>query len=432
MIVELFSGTLLGVWLEKTGWMKPPAHHTVELSTVLLQPVDAKRNQIMTAYLAGLNRQGIDPARQGVWLQTDHELLVHQGGHRRYTPASLTKVATTLAAIKTWGPTHRFKLDIGVSSPIQNGVLGGDLHVQGDGDPLLTTSEAIRIANQLNAQGLRRVTGNLVVSGTFAVNLATDLQNSGEQLKTIWNSAIWTPDEQAVFAAMPKGTLQPQVEIEGDVVLAGSFTPLEQPFYTHRSLPLANLLKFMNVYSNNVIAEGLTEQMGGPGVIQAIALQTKRIAPAEVLIKNGSGLGQDNRLSPRAVVGLLQGIAVEIQPHGLTLADFFPVAGQDRGTFERRMMPKATVAKTGTLWNTSGLAGVMTTKRYGPVWFAVMNQGDDYTDGFRKAQDQLLQSFVQHWGTGQPLAITRAMDSPTEQLRRQGINRFMQNDFLSH
>jgi D-alanyl-D-alanine carboxypeptidase/D-alanyl-D-alanine-endopeptidase (penicillin-binding protein 4) len=431
MIVEFFPGTLLGVWLKQTGWVKPPAHSAAGLSTALLQPVDAQRNQITATYLEQLNRQGLDPAQQGLWLQTDHELLVNQGGHRRYTPASLTKVATTLAAIKTWGPKHRFKLDIGGSSPIQDGVLVGDLTVQGDGDPLLTTSEVIFLANQLNALGLRRVTGNLVVSGGFSVNLATDLQASGAQLKTLWNSTTWTPNEQTVFAAMPKGTPQPQLVIEGDVVVASPIS-LEKPLYSHRSLPLASLLKFMNVYSNNAIAEWLTAQMGGPEVIQTIALQTERVAPAEVLIKNGSGLGQENQLSPRAVVGLLQGITAEIQPHGLTLADFFPVAGQDRGTFEKRTMPKATVAKTGTLWNTSGLAGVIPTKRYGPVWFAIMNQGDDYTDGFRSAQDQLLQSFVQHWGTSPPSASTTVLHSPTEQLRRQGVNRFMQNDFLSH
>jgi D-alanyl-D-alanine carboxypeptidase/D-alanyl-D-alanine-endopeptidase (penicillin-binding protein 4) len=414
MIIELFSGSVLGVWLKTAGWTEPLAKSAAGWSTSILQPADTQRDQVIDAYLARLKAQGFDPVHQGLWLQTDRDLLVNHGGQRLYTPASLTKVATTLAALKIWGPNHRFKLNLSATGPLQNGVLMGDLCIQGDGDPLVITPEVIAIGKQLNRLGIRRVTGNLVVSGSFAVNFMTDLQSSGEQIKALWSAA------------------DVPIAIEGAVLTDGATVPLGQPLYTYTALPLVDVLKFMNVYSSNAIAEWLTDQMGGPEVIQQAAIQTGRIAPPEILIKNGSGLGQENQISPRAVVGLFQGIQAEIQPYRLTLNRLFPMMGQDQGTLEKRAMPKAAVVKTGTLWNTSGLAGFIPTRRYGPVWFAVMNRGDDYTDGFRSAQDRLLQSLVQHWGQDGTEAVPPMASDRVEGLRRKRLDRFMQNDFLSH
>jgi D-alanyl-D-alanine carboxypeptidase/D-alanyl-D-alanine-endopeptidase (penicillin-binding protein 4) len=39
----------------------------------------------------------------------------------------------------------------------------------------------------------------------------------------------------------------------------------------------------------------------------------------------------------------------------------------------------------------------MLTRAYGPVWFALINQGSN-VEGFREQQDTLLQSLMQAWG----------------------------------
>ncbi|WP_404789288.1 D-alanyl-D-alanine carboxypeptidase [Altericista sp. CCNU0014] len=416
MFIEFFSSSLLGLWLKTARIAEPPLQlRSASLHRFALQPADARRDRLVEAYLNTLAQQGIVSERQGLWLQTDSALLVDRQGQQLQTPASLTKVATTLAALKTWGPTHQFKTQIWTTGAVKDGVLAGDLHIQGDGDPLLVTSEAIAIAQQLNALGIRKVTGQLIVSGAFLFNLDPNLQTAGEQLKAVWNS----------------GTTKSEVEIVGTV--ASEITQengAEKPLISHASLPLTDILKMMNVYSNNRIAETLTDRLGGPDVLQQIAIETGRVAPQEILLENGSGLGQDNKLSPRAVVGLFQAIQAELQAQQLSLGDVFPVMGPDRGTVEERKMPAATVVKTGTLWNTSGLAGVLQTQRYGPVWFAVMNSGNDFTDGFRKEQDGFLKRLAQHWGEGvalaQPAGIQR---DPVAVQRLKVIDRLMQDDF---
>jgi serine-type D-Ala-D-Ala carboxypeptidase/endopeptidase (penicillin-binding protein 4) len=434
MILEFLTSGLLGFWLKTAGISNPhPPKHSVSFPDFALQPTDPKRDQLVKSYLSSL---GFDAKNQGIWIQTTDDLLVNHQGHALQTPASLTKVATTLAALKTWGPKHQFQTQIQAAGQIlDGGVLQGDLIILSDGDPLLVTSEAIAIGNQLNQLGLRKVTGNLIVNGPLSVNFSQDAVAGGDRLKQIWNNPQWTPDVEQVYGWMPKGTPKPNLLVEGKSRELG---PLEDrvgsPLLSHASLPLTDLLKYMNVYSNNHMAEWFADRLGGPEAIRKIAIQTGRLSPKEIILKNGSGLEQNNKLSPRAVVGLFQAIQVELQPHHLTLETLFPVMGQDKGTVEQRHMPSATVVKTGTLWNTSGLAGVIQTQRYGPVWFAVMNRGEDYTDGFRNGQDQFLKRLVDYWGTGgeQTPLSDRAIADPAHIQRHRVLDRFMQNDYMSH
>jgi serine-type D-Ala-D-Ala carboxypeptidase/endopeptidase (penicillin-binding protein 4) len=418
MFTTFFSSSLLGFWLKTANFKELPSQsQSISMGHFALQPTDAERDRLVASYLKTLGQQGMVASNQGLWLQTDEALLVDRQGGQLQTPASLTKVATTLAALKTWGPAHQFKTRLWTMGSVKDGVLTGDLHIQGDGDPLFVTDEAIALATQLNTLGIRKVTGQLIVSGAFAFNFESNLQTAGEQLKSIWGS----------------GSPKSNVAIKGGVVSqAIPEQPEGQLLISHASLPLADVLKMMNVYSNNRIAEALTEQLGGPAILQKIALETGRIATQEIVLKNGSGLGQDNKMSPRAVVGLFQAVQAELGQHQLDLGDVFPVMGQDSGTVKERKMPGATIVKTGTLWNTSGLAGVLQTQRYGSVWFAMMNNGNDFTDGFRKEQDGFLKRLAQYWGGEVTLTQPSSIQDPVAVQRLQRIDRFMQDDFLSH
>ncbi len=456
MIAELFSSSLLGLWLTKAGILKPPLAKDLSqdqtFPAFVLQPTDRDRDRTIHTYLGQLAQQGFGSTQQGIWIQSDHDLLVDHRGKNQQTPASLTKIATTLYLLKALGPRHIFQTKIFATAPIQDGVLRGDLIIQADGDPLLVTPEAITWGNQLNQLGLRRVAGNLILQGAITINFSEDLPAAGSELKRIWNSSDWAADIQQTYVAMPKGTAKPSLMLEG-TVMAGEpvVRPVGSLLLSHASLPLVEVLKYMNIYSNNFIAEWLPKLVGGTEGLRATALQTGRVAPQEIVLTNGSGLGQDNKLSPRAVVGLLQAIQVELQPHNLTLADVFPVAGRDQGTVEKRTMPKTTVIKTGTLWNTSGLAGMIPTQRYGLVWFAIMNRGEDYTDGFRNGQDALLQKLAKQWGgppeaaipelssqrpplasTLSPASDNASSSNPADRQRHQLLDLFMQRDFLSH
>lgn len=118
---------------------------------------------------------------------------------------------------------------------------------------------------------------------------------------------------------------------------------------------------------------------------------------SEIRLINGSGLGIENQLSPRAVVAILLGIQRELRAHDLSVSDVMPVFGQDEGTLIYRELPQQAALKTGTLNTVSSLAGYFPTRDRGPVWFSIHNWGGDL-DLFRAQQDALLLALQQHWG----------------------------------
>ena len=91
------------------------------------------------------------------------QLLYARAPDRVLIPASNLKVLTAVAALRWFGPTHRFTTS--VLAPDGLGPEGsvGWLAVRGGGDPGLTSEQWWRLAADLRARGLRRVQGDLIV-----------------------------------------------------------------------------------------------------------------------------------------------------------------------------------------------------------------------------------------------------------------------------
>ncbi len=413
-MLELFSSGLLSLWL--TGVGMPDPAQTLDLLVGNSTPwvvtsgtPDRETEAVLQQYLQRLQQTGLTPTTQGVWLQAGSTFLASNQGMKPLPAASLTKVATSLVALHQWAPTHQFETLIRMTGLVQDGVLQGDLIIQGGGDPVMVWEEAITIGNDLNRQGIRRVAGNLLITGDFLMNFETNRQKAGELFKQAINAKNWSGDATYQYQQLPQGTPRPQVEITGTVqVVPAAVGPLTAttPLLRHRSLPLTQILKLMNLYSNNVIAESLANSLGGAAMVAQQAAAFAGVPPGEIVLKNGSGLGVANQISPRAACALFAAIQRHMQPLNLTIADLFPVAGSDQGTIDWRKIPTAAVVKTGTLKDVSALAGVLPTRDRGLVWFAIINRGSDL-DGLRAQQDQLLQTLVKHWGKApsRPVAI---------------------------
>lgn len=359
---------------------------------------DPKTSTTVQQYLNKLAAQGFSKQAQGVWMQTGSTLLANHQGTTPLPAASLTKVATSLAALQTLGPDHRYITTIGTTGTIENGVVKGDLVIQGAGDPLLVWEEAIAIGNLLNKLRIRQVTGNLVVVGQFYMNYELDPQKSGALFKQGINASTWSEEAAAQYQTLPPGTLRPQVTIAGSVRVAEVAPKTVQPLLRHQSLPLAELLKKMNRYSNNLMAEIIASSVGGAKVVSYKAAQAAGVSPAEVLLVNGSGLAVENRISPRAVCAMFLAIERYLQPTKLTVADIFTVVGQDTGILDQRQLPALAVTKSGSLDAVSALAGALPTRKQGVVWFVVMNGGGANLEGFRSQQEDLLQTLISQWG----------------------------------
>jgi D-alanyl-D-alanine carboxypeptidase/D-alanyl-D-alanine-endopeptidase (penicillin-binding protein 4) len=340
--------------------------------------------------------------QQGVWLQSERAVLAQYQGTVPLPVASLTKIATTLAALHVWGPTHHFETMVYTTGPVRNGVLQGDLVVRGGGDPFFVSEDAAELRRALRQLGVKRVTGKLLIVGDFYMNFTTSPQLAGKLLRQALQDGGGAAAPQGkrgkANAVKPAGTAEPAMAIAGTVQTVAALGSGHTPLLRRRSLPLVQILKRMNVYSNNAMADMLTRELGGVDIMIQRAARAAGVTPAALHLINGSGLGADNQLSPRTVCALLVAIHNLLRPTAFTIADVFPVAGHDLGTIRRRHLPDDAVVKTGTLRNVATLAGVILTRAHGPVWFALVNQGGDL-GGYRAQQDVLLRALMRHWGT---------------------------------
>lgn len=377
---------------------------------VLPSDPDPFTQTVLQNYLKTLAGRGVPPTTQGVWLQAGPTVLASNQGTTPLPAASLTKVATSLVALHQWGPDRQFETLVSATGPVQEGVLQGDLVIQGSGDPLLVWEEAIAIGNDLNQLGIKKVSGNLIITGNFLMNFETDRRKAGEFFKQALNSKQWSAEVEYQFQTLPKGTSRPQVEITGAVqtiTYGAALIPKQVLLLRHQSLPMVQMVKLMNLYSNNVIADSLANALGGAVVVSQQAAAIAGVPPEEILLKNGSGLGVENQISPRAVCAMFTALQRYAQLRNLTVADLFPIAGIDSGTIDARKIPAAAIVKTGTLNDVSALAGVVPTRDRGLIWFAIINRGWDL-DTFRAQQDSLLQTLVDQWGTAsdRPASLT--------------------------
>ncbi len=404
MLVELLGSGLASLWLEMAGVQIKPFDALDALAwqsspgLVLAPDPNPTGATTVQQYLKGLITSKLVVQNltqsQGIWMQSGPMLMANHQGTTPLPAASLTKIATSLVALKTWGPDHQFETLVSATGPVVNGVLKGDLVITGGGDPMFVWEEAIALGNTLNKMGIKQVKGNLVITGNFAMNFQRHPLMAGQFLKQAMNHKTWTRPANYIHSIMPKGTPKPQVVIAGGVKFEPQLNPQQTLLLRHHSLPLQQLIKEMNVFSNNEMAEMLAESVGGATVVESTAANLARVPQSEIQLINGSGLGPENRISPRAACAMLMTLQREAVAHKLTLADLFPVSGFDhRGTMHSRQIPAATVIKTGTLRDVSALAGVMPTRDRGLVWFAIINRGPNVS-AFRTGQDNLLQRLV--------------------------------------
>lgn len=360
----------------------------------LADPATVANPQI-EAYLSQL---GAPTVSQGVWIQTQDTLLANHQGNIPLPAASITKVATSLAVLKKLGPDHRFETKIGYIGTLQNGELNGDLVIEGGADPFFVWEDAITLGNLLNQNGIRKVSGNLIVVGPFYMNYEPDPVTSGTLLQQGFDHTRWPAEAQTQYQTLPGDTAKPEVAIAGTIQIAASRPDPVKPLIQHRSLPVAELLKKMNQYSNNAMSEMLADYVGGATQVAQVAAHEAGVPSQEIQLINGSGLGVDNRISPRAACGMFQAIARLLHPQKMTIADIFAVIGTDPGVHNERPLPQKFVMKSGTLNRVSSIAGALPTENQGVVWFAVIN-GEGDVDQFRSRQETLLQTLMQSWGT---------------------------------
>jgi D-alanyl-D-alanine carboxypeptidase/D-alanyl-D-alanine-endopeptidase (penicillin-binding protein 4) len=311
-------------------------------------------------------------------------------------PASLVKVGTSLWALESLGPEHRYRTVFGIDGEWnkRTGRLVGSLVVQGWGDPDFQPENVFLVARQLNRLRLFRVEGWLRIDGDFWIgweNGAADrvldpedrAQRMGRRLRAVFDPRRWDESTRAAWEAMCErrgwdASDPPRLEIVGSVL---SGMPEDWgPVVVHRSNPLPVLMRRFNVYSNNDIIR-VAENLGGPVGLESFLERRLGIAPDALELETASG-EERNRLTTRTGVRLMRAFVETAGRLGLAPGDLLPVIGCDPGSTDRKFpklaLPQragSVVVKTGTLINTDGgvavVGGVFSTPTNEIVLFCI-------------------------------------------------------------
>jgi D-alanyl-D-alanine carboxypeptidase/D-alanyl-D-alanine-endopeptidase (penicillin-binding protein 4) len=364
-----------------------------------LPPVPARFSTISeTNYINELALRGFRLETQGLLIESLNGSTVYAdlNSDVAFNPASVIKVATSLAALSRFGPEHRFQTAV-YSTGVLNRktrVLKGNLVVVSDGDPNLNSTDITKLARQVIRSGIAHVSGSVLVSGPFSYG------------------SYYTTDRAIKGLATAMRRLG--IRVTGGVKKSDAPAPgaAQTQVASLTSNTLADILFYQNAYSSNPIAERLGNTLGGPTAVERFLVEHVGIPAAEISIERTSGLNI-NRITARGTVDVFRQLVQYLEKHDMHPQDVLPVAGIDVGTLRSRFRTDAyrgaVVAKTGTLPVTDGgvstLAGIAYTRDNGPVIFAIFNTKGNVSR-FRQLQDGLLKGFLTEFGAMAPVSAT--------------------------
>ena len=94
-------------------------------------------------------------------------IVASMNASERRTPASVIKVFTAYSAVLELGFEYRWPTQFYIHGILKSGVLQGDLIVKGFGDPTFGTDDLDDIIAKIQAKGIRRITGNIVIDRSY-------------------------------------------------------------------------------------------------------------------------------------------------------------------------------------------------------------------------------------------------------------------------
>jgi D-alanyl-D-alanine carboxypeptidase/D-alanyl-D-alanine-endopeptidase (penicillin-binding protein 4) len=336
-------------------------------------------------------------------LETGQPLFVRNGSSS-LAPASNEKLAVTFGVLTALGPEYRIETDVLGEGAQDGSVWQGDLVLKGYGDPTLSTADLRSLARQVRADGITRVTGGVRGDATWfdTRRTAPGWKPSFYIFESPPLSALAVDRSGAADPALAAARLFRAALVSAGVAVTGAArlgTADDQavPLGSVLSRPLASIVSFMDHESDNYTAELLLKQLGAQqadvGTTAAGAVALKGLladagVPLDgVRIVDGSGLSQLDRLTPNALVALLQVMWKDVELRPLVMSSL-PLAGVN-GTLAHRMRSGPAhahvVAKTGTTSQASALSGFVR-RRYA---FAVLQNGHPVSSWWaRIAQDR--------------------------------------------
>lgn len=150
---------------------------------------ETARQYIPKAVADSLSKYGIPREAIGISVseiegQAISKPVLDWRGTEAMNPASTMKVLTTLTGLDVLGPQYRWRTKLFTDGNIRQGVLKGNLYLQGTGDPKLVPEELARMMKSLQDLGIQKIDGNLIFDrSAYAPSVMVQSTIDGESLR---------------------------------------------------------------------------------------------------------------------------------------------------------------------------------------------------------------------------------------------------------
>jgi len=333
---------------------------SIFLFSLTLGLATAEQNDVQSAGFAEamrfLDHGGFAVMKRG------HVIAAHNL-HTKLVPASILKIATSLAALQVLGPQYRFETDFFIDAK-------KNLYIKGFGDPFLISEEVAGIVRELKRRGCSRIHNIYLDQTSFDISTQADGEGGSDNPYDAWNSGlavnfntvninkdtsggVFSAEEQTptmpLMAELAKGLepgihrinitmdgntdrniisryagelfrayfLKENIPVEGKIA-PGRTPETLTPYYRYKSSKtLKDIIPSLMRYSNNFIANQLYLVIGAKQYGHPATWEKSRKATAEILQKEfhlpageitlfeGSGLSRKNLVTPYAMLQLL-------------------------------------------------------------------------------------------------------------------------------
>ena len=295
-------------------------------------------------------------------------------------PASIAKMLATIAILEAKGMNGTFRTSLLADGQVSGGVLNGDLHLVGTGDPSLNRTDLSNLARRLASAGVKKVNGRFYYHGDALPEVSLIDRNqsvgaifnpgiSGLNLdrnehrgaSPVKNPAKYTA-EAMVRAAQSAGVTLPSPR-------KGSGGGRGNEIAAHDSAPVSAILTEMFDISRNMTAEVLGAAAAAqlsrkPTSLQDAARINSDWAKSRIGsiggsgwsgfdFENNSGLSTRSKITPRQMAALTQ---YGYEQHGEAFRSIHEVQTQKSAGG----VDFSIVTKFGTLSYVRGLTGIIT------------------------------------------------------------------------
>jgi D-alanyl-D-alanine carboxypeptidase/D-alanyl-D-alanine-endopeptidase (penicillin-binding protein 4) len=323
------------------------------------------------------------------------EVLFSHNEDKLFTPASLTKIFTLLAALEIFDEEqYAYPTSFYFSSTVP-GEINGDLYIVGSGDPTQTPEVIRKIADDLVQKfSIKCISGDIVLDNSKFLPqeflgrgwmwddknpLIGALTVTGYKVKEKQNSYLNTMP--LLWGNIFSQELSKKgVKIEGNIRI-GKIQEDLRIKYIYYSDTLDKILAYMMKKSNNQSAENIFRTLApedNPEGVSTIALAIASLEEIidtvldlkwgkDYILVDGCGLSEYNLTTP---AHLVKAITYLYQKFDFKILDYF-ASTKESGTLRERL-PFQVWGKTGTLSSASALAGLLQTKNKRWIVFCLM------------------------------------------------------------